>query len=288
MFEEEMQKTGLKLSFQKMMLSACLASLAAAAALEILLPESMQLKNVLAIAVLFMPPLALYFLFEYLHSRKAREIEEKLPAALFQIAAFPRKTSMERVISSISKGDYGALSTEFAKAERQIKAGVGVSEALEEMGERSDSVLFNRTVALLVESYRSGADMSTAFKEIADDSFELQALSKESASSLALQKYTLLVGGGLLVPVILALLLNIVASLDFEGLEGIALPEHARSLLMNAFIGANQVYLMMFAALASAFVALQEGTGRKGILYFALILPASMLAFHIVRGMALF
>ncbi len=253
-----------------------------------LLPTGFMNKVLFGFLAAFAPPACLYFFEEYKKSRKTREIEENLPPALFQIASFPKRTSMERIIRSLAKSDYGELSREFSRTERLVNAGMSVPEALEELRKRNHSVLLDRTVFLLLEAYRSGADMTKAFREVAEDIFDLQSLRKEVASALALQKYTLLLGGCLLVPLILALVLNIVGSLDFEYELGFGAGAAERRELYETSVWASQTYLAIFAGIAGSFAAVQEGQPKKGVLYFALLSPIALLLFNLVRGIILF
>ena len=233
------------------------------------------------------PPAIVYFFFEYREARKTREIEESLPAALFQIASFPKRTSMEKIIRAIAKADYGELSRAFSKTERLVNAGMSVPDAFEELKKRNKSVLLNRAVSLLLEAYKSGADMDAAFKEVAEDIFDLQSARKEAASTLALQKYTLLAGGCLLVPIILALVLNIVGGLGFDYGIGMGASPAERQAVYETSIWAGQAYLVIFCCIASVFAALQEGQAKKAVLYFALFAPVSLLLFNAVRGINL-
>jgi len=233
------------------------------------------------------PPVITFFYFGYVEAKRVREIEENLPAALFQIASFPRRTSMEKIMREIAKSDYGALSEEFTKAIRQIDAGSPVPAALDYMAAENNSLLLRRACALLAESYRTGADMSQAFKEVAEDIFELQALQKQTAAALSLQKYTLLAGGCILVPLILALLLNIVSSLEFN-LEGISsITPQQRQALLEATVFGAQAYLVVFAAISSLFIAVQESNKKKAVLYFTLLFPLALAVFHFTRSLPL-
>jgi len=268
---------------------AVIAALAfAAGTIELLaIPLPLAYQALAFFATISFPPVMIFFYFDYVESKRIREIEENLPAALFQIASFPRRTSMEKIMREIAKSDYGALSEEFAKATRQVDAGSPVPKALESIASENNSMLLRRACSLLSESYQTGADMSTAFKEVAEDIFEMQAIQKQTAAALSLQKYTLLAGGCVLVPLILALLLNIVSSLQFD-LAGISsvTPEQRQALLDAAVLG-SQAYLVIFAAIASVFVATQESNKKKAVLYFTLLFPLALAVFHSVRGLPL-
>ncbi|MCX6767535.1 MAG: type II secretion system F family protein [Candidatus Micrarchaeota archaeon] len=274
---------------KKTTIAAAAAASLAAAVLELhfIRPLSMSALLIAALTA-FAPPACLYFFDEYNAAKKTREIEETLPAALFQVASFPKRTSMERIIRSLAKSDYGELSAEFAKTERLVNAGMSVPDALEELKKRNKTLLLDRAATLLIEAYNSGADMSKAFREVAEDVFDLQSVRKEAASAVALQKYTLLAGGCVLVPIILALVLNIVGALDFDEGLGFGAGAAERRELYATALWASQTYLVIFAAIASAFVATQEGQAKKAVIYFAFLAPITLLLFTAVRGINFF
>ncbi|MFH0922460.1 MAG: type II secretion system F family protein [Candidatus Micrarchaeota archaeon] len=232
------------------------------------------------------PPLLYYFYSDYAESKRQLEIEEQLPAALFQIASFPKRAPMERMLESVAKSDFGPLSEEFAKALKQIRSGLPVSQALDQLRLRNNSLLLNRAVSLLLSAYKSGADLSQAFKEVAEDVFQLQSLVKERRGALALQKYTLIAASAFLVPAILGLLLNIVSSLQSafspETL-GMSAVNSAQALLDAVVLG-NHVYLGFLAIISSVFIASSEGDIKKSVLYVSALLPVSFLVFSLVRG----
>ncbi|MFH1056906.1 MAG: type II secretion system F family protein [Candidatus Micrarchaeota archaeon] len=233
---------------------------------------------------LTLPPILLFFYKEYLIEKKQSEIDAFLPPALFQIASFPSSTPTEKTFDSIAKGDFGALSGEFALALKQIKTGYSVREALEEMKKRNSSLLLRRTCDLMLKSYRSGAKTSgEMFKDIAEDVYSLQEIVRETAASLSMQKYTLLIGGSVLVPIVLALLFNISASLQ-EGFSEDLLGFTANPALQNTILWANQLYLAIFALVASLFIARVEEKPRKAVLYFAVMAPLALILFNLVRG----
>ena len=239
--------------------------------------------TLLFFVTLTLPSLLLFFYREYEIEKRQGEIDASLPAALFQIASFPRKTPVEKIFESIAKSDFGPLSVEFAKALKQIQAGYSVKDALEAMQKRNSSALLNRTCSMLSKFYRSGADSSVAFKETAEDVYSLQEIVRETSASFSLQKYTLLIGGAFLVPVILALLYSASASLQQSFAEDV-LEMHSDPALQQAVLFGNQAYLAIFALVASVFIARSEEKPRKAVLYFAVMLPLSLLLFNLVRG----
>ncbi|VVB67466.1 Type II secretion system (T2SS), protein F [Candidatus Norongarragalina meridionalis] len=287
MYEAELATLGWKKGFRKAVAIAAAVSLLAGIAGLFLLHPPFVYQVLLFFVTVSFPSLAFYFYLGYIRSKRLKEIDDNLPSALFQMASFPRRTSAERMMESVAKSDYGALSEEFAKASKQVRAGMTVPKAIEAMRERNDSLLLGRAVALLQNSYESGSDMSAAFRAAAEDVFRLQALGREHAAAMTMQKYTLFAGGTVLVPLILGLLLNIVSSLDFAsaGEFGVSTETHAG--LVEAIVLGEQVYMVVFAAIASVFIASNEGNAAKAVLYFAVSAPFALLVFALVRGISI-
>ncbi len=291
MFERELEKTGLGMPFEKAVALVAVASFSLAAAeLIFFFPRMLPQELLFASLSAFLPPALFCFFLDYLHARKRVELERELPGALFQIASFPRGAPVEKMIAVIAESDSGELSREFGKIKRRVDAGESVPAALQKTIGSAGSPLLSRALVLLNEGYASGADLAGPMRLLAEDSFQLQAIASESAAAMAMQKYTLLAGACFIVPAVLAMLLSMVATLSIDfaqagGLgDSLALGRPASVELVGAFEFSMQAYLAILAALSSVFVAFSESAPRKAVLYFSLLLPASLLVFNLVRA----
>ncbi|MEM4255432.1 MAG: type II secretion system F family protein [Candidatus Norongarragalinales archaeon] len=221
---------------------------------------------------------------EYRKEKRQKEIDDLLPQALFQIASFPSNSPIEKMLEAIAQSDCGALSEEFALALERIRTGYSVRQALDEMKKRNSSMLLQRACDLVLKFYSSGASNSgKMFKEVAEDVYSLQEIVRETSSALALQKYTLLIGGSVLVPMVLALLFNISSSLQ-EGFTVELLDLKPDLRMRETVLLATQAYLIVFAFVSSVFVARLEEKTKKALLYFSVMAPLSLFLFNLVRG----
>jgi len=234
--------------------------------------------------ILFMSPILLYFYALYSIEQRMKSIERHLPDALFQAASLQKGMPIERIFSSISSSGYGPLSEEFGIAAREIKGGGSVSSALASMSKRNGSVLLERANNLLLQGYESGADMYSAFRETADDILSVFSLVRERASSLSMQRYTLLLGGAVIVPLILGTSMHFVSGLS----SGFGVFSPPSSDLYETSVAAVQIYLFIYAVLASVLIAQQEGEGRKALVYFLFIAPTAYALLSISRSIDLF
>ena len=122
---------------------------------------------------------------DILRTRKQRAIEGVLPDFLRDVAEASKfGTNLADLIKIASEGQYGVLSGEIKKITAQIKWGVSVDEALRGFAERNKSAFTVRLISTVIESNRSGGNVSEVLNIIADNSKETQLLAKEKYSQL--------------------------------------------------------------------------------------------------------
>ncbi|MEM3399975.1 MAG: type II secretion system F family protein [Candidatus Micrarchaeia archaeon] len=219
--------------------------------------------------LILMVPLLFYLLLQNFREMREREIEHNLPSALYHAASFPRGVAFEKIIDSLAQSDYGTLSEEFARVSAAVHAGSSVESALKKMGERYSSALLKNAVGLIARFYLVGSDMCVVLKESADEVQELFALTREQASMLSTQKYTILLASSVLLPLIMGLMLSIASEIGFEKMH-----EAVRA---GSFAAVS--YILAFSLLAGFVVAHQEGNTRKFIVYFLAIVPIALSVF---------
>ena len=234
----------------------------------------------------FASPFLLHYLLQkYLFELRKRKKEELVADMLLQASAFPRGTAFEKIIQYFSEERFGLLGKEFEKALEEMEKGATIQQALGNIAKRCRSSVISRATELLKQLYESGADMAATLREAAENILETNAILRERNSTLIIDKYTLLLAGGIVVPAVLGLLVNMVYSMDFSALEML---EFGRSVaekraLLQATITANQIYIVEYALLASFFVANIEGNSKKALLYAMFLLPLSLLSFNAAK-----
>lgn len=279
LLHSELGKLGIVMPLEKLFIYAISISAVISLAGLFALPASVPYN----FAILFLPLFG-YFVLLYRVEARAKEMEEYLPDALFQVAAFEKGVPIERMIRNIARSGYRALSEEFAMASRQIAAGASVPKALSAIGRRTSSKLLERAIVLLNQCYRTGKDVQVAVRETAEDIFEMLMLAKEQTAMLAMQRYTILIGGCILIPIILAFVISIISSLGNQpGTELSKITVAERQAILSAATDATQYYLMIYVLLASLFISYQEGKTRKFIIYFLVFAVVALTIFNIVR-----
>ncbi len=242
--------------------------------------------SMLAIIAFFAPLVLNYFYRLYLFDERKKRVEEEVPDMLLLASSLPERMGLERIVGEIAKTGKGPLQEEFALAEKKIMAGMPIEQALAGMKARNKSRPLSRAIELITNALRSGAEMNSVFRETAQDFMETNSLLRERAANCATQKYTLLFAGGIIVPFILGTLTGMVSKLGFSGIAelGIGLSEIKKAGLIDASGLANIIYIAEYAAIASVFVAFQEGSQKKAVLYAMALLPCGLIAYFIGKG----
>ncbi len=257
---------------------------AIASALMFLLALSLA-KGVwlLALCLAALLPIAgAYSIPAYLWAKRQRSIEAGLPQALYAAASRPF-APLEEIVRELSHGK-GAMQQEFAKASMQVRNGIAIDTALEGMAAANDSALLKRAIGLLLQSYHTGADMGEALKETAEEISSMAEAVQARAASAAIEKYTLLLAGGIIVPIVLGTLSSMTSSLGLSGLAVLGFGSASGKELLSSAVAGSQLYIAEYALIASVFVAYQEGAIENSLLYAAVLVPASMALFMLASS----
>ena len=214
-----------------------------------------------------------------------KAMEKNVPDVLLHAASFPRGTNVVSIIKSLGNSDYAELSEEFRKAHSEILKGATPEKAFSNMKNRNRSKVIERAIDLILEGMNSGTDSSSVFKDAAEDILETNAVIQERASSLVVQKYTLLVAGALIVPLVLGLVIKTVNGLDFGTLAEleIGMASSERKALLEAASLSGQIYIAEYVVIASAFVGFFESDIKKSVIYAAVLLPLSIICYNAVQ-----
>ncbi|MFW5902259.1 MAG: type II secretion system F family protein, partial [archaeon] len=190
----------------------------------------------------------------------------------------------EKVLKEISKG-HGELSKEFKKTYKEIETGETVKKALKNMGERTDSKLVKRATQVLINGHESGSNLSKALEETAEEAKKLHEIKRKRKLSTTIEKYTLLLAGGLVVPFILGTLTSVIGSLELGTIThlSIGVSEEIREQIKNNAVKGNQIYIAIYSVIASLFVSYQEKEMEKALIYIVILLPTALAIFNISK-----
>ncbi|MBS3815905.1 MAG: type II secretion system F family protein [Hadesarchaea archaeon] len=98
------------------------------------------------------------------------EVNQTLPYALRHISTqLSSGIGLPETMSSVSEANYGALSEEFERVLRDMRAGSSTAEALERMTQRVESDPLNRTARQIQRTLRTGGNLSETLGMLADE-----------------------------------------------------------------------------------------------------------------------
>lgn len=293
LLDEYLAKKGFAFGRRAFAMLLAAISLAAAAMLFIF---GFPLLSVLSIC---MAPAA-YSLASYLAGKPVEEAESRLSDALYTAASTHRLLSAEKMLSALSKGEFGRLSESFELALRRQKAGESFAASMAVAAKHCPSILVERAFSLLVVSYETGANMYSALRSAAEDVVSFFTLVRERTAQTAMQRYTVLAASAILVPIILGTVVSLVPSLasataltdgnieapvSQQSEDSMLLsqpsPSAASSSLASVLFLACPIYLLLNAALSSLLLAASESDVKKAALYFAITVPVSQILFAI-------
>ncbi len=223
------------------------------------------------------------FSIEFLKFEKNKK-EKEINAVdfLFEASLATENKSFEAIIFDSGK-DFGLLGMELKQTSKMIKKGATPKQALNEFKKRNQSEILNRIAELLIIFYENGSNMSEAFRKTAEDILKTREIIERKNASLLIQKYSLLFAGGIIVPIVLGMIGNIVQGFDFYSMDFFFNKESIlqKKTLTQTIIIANQIYIIEYAIIAGFFAGLQENNYFKGIFYAMTLLPLGLIAYFV-------
>jgi hypothetical protein len=175
------------------------------------------------------------------------------------------------------------MGKEFEKAFNETEKGKTIEEALKGISFRCKSEVISRSMNLLIQGNKSGCEMNKVFKEAAEDILETQSIIRERIASLFIQKYTLILAGGIIVPALLGIITGFVNEMNFMGINELGLgmnPIERKEIIESSLLG-NQIYILEYALIASFFIANQEGQTKKALIYALILIPLGIACYNI-------
>ena len=249
-----------------------------------------------------------YGLFSYFRNRYFQALEKEFPNFLRDIAESKKSgRSIPQAIRDAKDTDYGRLNEEIDKIANQISWGISLPEVLERFSHRMEgSELIRRSLSIIIQSYRSGGNISETMEAISKDASKIKEAQEERSSTLYQQVVVIYVIYFMFVGIILALsrilvpLMNLSSGVSTNILGGgatnfcsIDLTSPLCSLCPTLNLGSPQEKMCYYKALFFFMVIIEgvfnglvagqieEDTVVAGVKHALLMLPIGFLAFII-------
>ncbi|OGI11723.1 hypothetical protein A3K64_00320 [Candidatus Micrarchaeota archaeon RBG_16_36_9] len=143
----------------------------------------------LSIVSIFIIPTG-FFVYQYMKYKENREIEERFPDFLRDVAQNIRTgMTIPQAITATKDTYYGALSTHIRKIVVQIDWGIPLDKILTDFANTTTKPL-RRTVSTIIDTYRGGGDIASIFDSTGKSSVEINRINKERSSIVYNQMLT--------------------------------------------------------------------------------------------------
>ncbi len=212
-----------------------------------------------------------------LFEKNTQTMEKQAGEALLILSSIPHTESFVSQLEWVATISRSPLRETWKKMTQWIQKGKNPTEAFELLFHARNSSILESVSSLLKQTYESGNPFGTRSRELAQKIATHHSSLHERRSVLLVEKYTILVAGGILVPFLLGILTGVVSSLPFTT-HSTLLPEGADALFTTALHGVRG-YLILYACIAGLFVGMQEDKWGEGVAYSLILLPSAQIVY---------
>lgn len=117
-----------------------------------------------------------YGVISFLKNRAIREVEDQFPSFLKDLAESKRGgMTILQAFESATETDYGRLNGEIEQIHDELTWGIPLPEVMERFARRMDnSDVIQESISILLQSFRSGGNITKTIESIAEDSSQLK------------------------------------------------------------------------------------------------------------------
>lgn len=220
----------------------------------------------------------------YLYTKYLEEIERYWPDSLRLIADTMKSgSSFDFALREATSADFGPLSNEYNEVIRRLEMGDNMSTALTHMSERLESKIIRRTITLIKECLRTGAQLSEVLENIATDTKNMYRIKKERETKTMLQIIFIFAAGAVIAPFIFGLT-NVITEFLIEvsissGIAAEGASEAAKAVKSTLGLLID-IYILIEVAAASVIVSLmRDGKISRAIITFPVMIIVSFIIY---------
>lgn len=130
-----------------------------------------------------------YGIISFLKNRAIREVEDQFPSFLKDLAESKRGgMTILQAFESAKETDYGRLNSEVEQIHDELTWGIPLPEVMERFSHRmSESSVIQESISILLQSFRSGGNITKTIESIAEDSTQLKETIQKKNSKIKQQ-----------------------------------------------------------------------------------------------------
>ena len=202
--------------------------------------------------------------------RNTDKIEEYLPTFLRDISEMSRAgLTLPRAVNTVSKGEYGELTTEVKKMDLSMSWGVSFEQTLRNFASRVPTPIILRSVSLITQASRAGGRVSSVLEAAARDAREVKLLEQERRGNMIVYVVIIYMSFFVFLFVIAMLTSTFVPTMAEAGKA--AASAGAGSQFIGAFDPSQYTRLMLHTAVIQGFMSglvagqMGEGAVSRGL-----------------------
>ncbi len=169
-------------------------------------------------------------LIRYKDYRRSREIESLFPNFLSDVVSGTQSgMTLTQAIKAASRNEYGPLSPYVKKMASQIDWGIPFDEVLRNIAKTLHTKLIDRTMSTIIETHRSGGNISDVLESVSTSVTEVERIKKERKAHVYSQILTGYVIYFVFLGIIIGLQKFLIPTLSFTGTGGVGFGGGAES-----------------------------------------------------------
>jgi flagellar protein FlaJ len=220
-------------------------------------------------------------LIKYNEYRDSRQVESNFPNFLNDVVSGVESgMTLPQAIESASKNDYGILSPHIKKMANQIDWGIPFDRVLNTLAKGTRSRVLKRTVATIIETHRSGGNISDVLKSVGESIREIEKIREERKSHVYSQILTGYVIYFVFLAVIIGLQKFLMPTLAFGGASEMGIGP-AESGIVYKDIFQNLIIIQGFFS-GLAIGKMSEGSILAGMKHLIVFVAIGFTAFTIM------
>lgn len=136
-----------------------------------------------------------YGIISFLKNRAIREMEDQFPSFLKDLAESKRGgMTILQAFESAKDTEYGRLNNEIERIHNELTWGIPFPKVMERFSRRmKDSSVIQESVSILLQSFRSGGDITKTIEAIAEDAAQLKETLQKKDSKIKQQVFIMYV-----------------------------------------------------------------------------------------------
>jgi len=218
----------------------------------------------------------------YLFAIKRKKLENALVDEILRLSSLPRNNDIQTIFKYLSSSRNKAISYEFTNMYNKLKKGHKLRNLFKDLKKKYSSELLDQFLDLILFSTTTGTVSINDYQNVVKNFLKSKELIDERKAMLLMQKYTIIIAGGLIVPGILGVVISLINKLGGT-LNLSSLGIVTSSALYSVSYYCSLIYIVEYVIISSIYLSLLENNSKKILFYLLILLPVSLLMFFIAK-----